>query len=154
MGILEFLANAGVDYEVSEHAPVFSAQKMAAVEHEPGIYVAKPVIIKADEQYVMCVVSANRKVDLTKMRMHLGAQIADLAGEAEIAQLFPDCELGAEPPFGVLYDMPTFMDQALEKDDHILFQAGNHGQSVRMSMADYCRLAAPRILDFSFDVPF
>jgi len=154
MGILEFLANAGVDYEVSEHAPVFSAQKMAAVEHEPGKYVAKPVIIKADKRYIMCVVPACRKVDLMKVRKLLDAQLADLAAESEIAKLFPDCELGAEPPFGNLYEMPTFMDKALEQDDHILFQAGNHGQSIRMSMSDYCKLAEPQILDFSFDVPF
>lgn len=154
MGILEFLANAGVDYEVSQHAPVFSAQKMAAVEHEPGMYVAKPVIIKADDRYFMCVVSANRKVDLMKVKKHLGAQLADLAAEAEIAKLFPDCELGAEPPFGNLYELPTLMDQSLEADDHILFQAGNHGQSIRMSMADYRKLAEPTVLDFSFDMPF
>lgn len=123
MGILEFLAKTGVKHEVSQHAPVFSAQKMAAVEHEPGKYVAKPVIIKADDQYIMCVLPACRKVDLMKVKKHLDAQLADLAAEAEIARLFPDCELGAEPPFGNLYEMPTLMDKALEKDDHILFQA-------------------------------
>ena len=154
MGILEFLAKAGVKHEVSQHAPVFSAQKMAAVEHEPGKYVAKPVIIKADKRYIMCVVPACRKVDLVKLKKHLDAQWVDLAAEAEIAKLFPDCELGAEPPFGNLYEMPTLMDTALEKDDHILFQAGNHDQSIRMSMSDYCKLAEPRILDFSFDMPF
>jgi len=154
MGILEFLAKAGVDHEVSQHAPVFSAQKMAAVEHEPGKYVAKPVIVKADKRYIMCVVPACRKVDLLKVKRHLDAQLVDLAAEAEIAKLFPDCELGAEPPFGNLYDMPTLMDRALEKDDHILFQAGNHDQSIRMSMPDYCKLVEPKILDFSFDMPF
>jgi len=154
MSILEFLAQAGVSYEVSQHVPVYSAQKMAAVEHEPGMFVAKPVIIKADNRYIMCVVPACRKVDLMKVKRHLNAQLADLAAEAEIAKLFPDCELGAEPPFGNLYEMPTLMDKALEKDDHILFQAGNHGQSIRMSMPDYCKLADPKILDFSFDTPF
>jgi Ala-tRNA(Pro) deacylase len=154
MGILEFLAQAGVSYDVSQHAPVFSAQKMAAVEHEPGQYVAKPVVVKADDRYIMCVLPASRKVDLLKLKKHLDAQLVDLAAEADIAKLFPDCELGAEPPFGNLYDMPTLMDRALEKDDHILFQAGNHGQSVRLGMLDYCNLVEPKVLDFSFDTPF
>lgn len=154
MGVLEFLAQTGVDYEVTQHAPVFSAQKMAAVEHEPGKYVAKPVVIKADKRYFMCVVPACRKVDLLKVKKHLNADLADLAAESDIAKLFPDCELGAEPPFGNLYEMPTLMDRALEEDDHILFQAGNHAQSIRMSMADYRKLVEPQVFDFSFDMPF
>ena len=154
MRILEYLVKKGVDFESSEHTPVFSAQNMAAVEHEPGKYVAKPVIVKADHQYVMCVLAACCNVDLMKLKQYLGAELVDLASETEIARLFPDCELGAEPPFGNLYDLPTIMDKALEKDDHILFQAGEHDKAMRLSMADYLKLVGPRILDFSYRVSF
>ena len=154
MGILEFLVKSGVNYESSEHVPVFSAQNMAAIEHEPGKYVAKPVIVKADDHYVMCVLSACRNVDLMKLKRYLSAELVDLASETEVANLFPDCELGAEPPFGNLYDLPTIMDKALEKDDHILFQAGNHDRAIRISMADYRKLVEPRIHDFSYSVSF
>ncbi|MCJ7730323.1 MAG: hypothetical protein MUO27_10670, partial [Sedimentisphaerales bacterium] len=74
----------------------------------------------------------------------------ELAEEEEIGKLCGDCELGAEPPFGNLYDMPTIMDKALEADDHIVFQAGSHDKAIRMRMADYCKLVKPRVLEFSY----
>jgi len=149
MRVMEFLDKSGARYEVSEHPPVFSSQGLAAVEHESGKYVAKPVIVKADGRYVMCVLPASRKVDLAKLKGQLGAKAASLASEDEIGKLFSDCELGAEPPFGNLYDLTTLMDRSLEKDDHILFQAGTHGTAVRLKMADYRRLVQPRLLDFA-----
>ena len=150
MQVIEFLNKAGVPYEVTEHEPAFSAQSMAAAEHEPGRYVAKPVIVKADGKYVMCVLSACYKIDLRTLKKQLGAKKVELAEEKEIGELFGDCKLGAEPPFGNLYDLPTVMDKALEADDHIMFQAGTHEKAIRMSMDDYRKLVAPQVLEFSY----
>jgi Ala-tRNA(Pro) deacylase len=152
MRVIEFLEESGVRYEVTEHEPAFTAQQMAAVEHEPGQYVAKPVIIKADDKCLMCVLSACYKVDLRALKKQLGVKRVELAEENEIEKLFPDCELGAEPPFGNLYDLPTYMDKALEEDDHIMFQGGSHERAVRMSMDDYRKLVAPNVLEFSYHV--
>jgi Ala-tRNA(Pro) deacylase len=127
---------------------------MAAVEHESGRYVAKPVIMKVDDHYLMCVLPASHRVDVAKLRHELDAQSAELAEEGEIAWLFPDCELGAEPPFGSLYELPTVMDRTLENDDHILFQAGTHEEGIRMRMADYRRLVNPPVLDFGYRLSF
>jgi len=149
MEVKEFLKKSGVEYETSKHVPVFSSQKMAQVEHESGRYVAKPVIVKADGRFVMCVLPASRHVDLEKLKSQLAAGFVELAQESEIAELFPDCDVGAEPPFGNLYKLPTVMDKTLEKDDHVLFQAGTHEEAIRISMADYQRLAHPKVLDFS-----
>ncbi len=149
MEVKEFLKKSGTPYETSKHAPVFTSQKMAQIEHEPGRYVAKPVIVKADGRFLMCVLPAARHVDLAKLKSQLAAGTVELARESEIAELFPDCDVGAEPPFGNLYKLPTLMDKALEKDDHILFQAGTHEEAIRMSMADYRKLVEPRVLDFS-----
>jgi len=150
MRVTEFLDKEGVKYEALDHAPVFSSQGLAAIEHEPGKYVAKPVLVKADDRYIMCVLPAPRKVDLGRLKGQLDAASVVLADEDEIGKLFPDCELGAEPPFGNLYDLPTVMDQTLEQDDHIVFQAGTHGKAVRLSMADYRRLVEPKVLEFTF----
>jgi len=150
MGVIEFLEKAGVKYEVKEHKPTFSAQSMAAAEHEPGRFVAKPVIVKADGKYVMCVLSANLKIDLKALKKQMSAKSVELADEDQMGKLFGDCELGAEPPFGNLYDMPTIMDKALEKDDHILFQGGTHEKAISISMADYRKLASPKVLEFSY----
>ena len=149
MEIKEFLRKSGVRFEVHKHTPVFTAQRMAAVEHERGRYVAKPVIVKADGRYLMCVLPASRHLDLAKLKTHLAARSVELAKESEIADLFPGCEVGAEPPFGNLYGLPTLVHKALERDDHLLFQAGTHEEAIRMSMADYQKLAEPKTLDYS-----
>ena len=150
MRVTELLDKSGVKYEIREHEPTFTAQQMAAVEHEPGKYVAKPVVVKADDKFVMCVLSACYKIDLRGLKKQLGAKKVEIAEENEIEKLFPDCELGAEPPFGNLYDLPTYMDKSLEDDDHIMFQAGTHDRAIRMSMDDYRKLVAPNVLEFSY----
>jgi Ala-tRNA(Pro) deacylase len=147
MNIVEYLRKSGVRYQVSEHLPVYSAQGLAAAEHESGRFVAKPVIVKADGRFLMCVLPANVRVDLEKLRSQLDADSVALAEEQDFERLFPDCELGAEPPFGNLFDLPTVMDKALEKDDHILFQAGTHAKAARLNMSDYRNLVHPRVLD-------
>ncbi len=148
MGVIEFLDKSGVNYEVTEHKAAFTAQQMAAEEHEPGKYVAKPVLVKADGKYVMCVLPACYNIDLKALKSQLKAKTVKLAKEKEIGKLFGDCELGAEPPFGNLYDLPTIMDKSLEKDDHIMFQGGTHEKAIRMSMDDYRKLVAPEVLEF------
>ena len=150
MRVTEFLDKSAVPYEVTEHAPTFTAQQMAAAEHEPGRYVAKPVIVRVDGEYVMCVLAACYKIDLGALRDRLGAKHVELALEKEIGEMFEDCDLGAEPPFGNLYDLPVIIDKALIDDDHIIFQAGSHDHAVRMSMDDYRKLVKPKVLDFSY----
>jgi len=148
--VAELLDKEGVEYEVREHRRTFTAQRMAAAEHEPGKYVAKPVVVKADGKYMMCVLGACYKVNLGALKSQLGVEILELAEEEEIGRIFPDCELGAEPPFGNLFELPTIMDKAMEKDEYIVFQAGSHAKAIKMGMADYLRLVRPRILDFSY----
>ena len=150
MRVIELLDKSAVPYEVTEHPPAFTAQQMAAAEHEPGKYVAKPVIVKADDKYMMCVLSACYKIDLGALKSQLGAKTIKLADEKEIGEIFDDCELGAEPPFGNLYDLPTIMDKVLEKDDHLTFQAGTHEKAIRISMDDYRKLVEPKVLEFSY----
>lgn len=152
MKVIDFLDETSTKYEVSEHRPTFTAQQMAAEQHVPGMKVAKPVVIKADTEHYMCVVPACCKVDLDVLRTQLGADTVELADEGELAKLFPDCALGAEPPFGGLYGMLTFLDSSLEDDDYIVFQGGTHDKSIRMEMSAYIRLANPRILSFCYHI--
>ena len=150
MRITDFLDQSGVSYEVTEHQSVFTAQQVAAVEHEPGKYVAKPVIVKTDDKYIMCVLQACCKVDIDALKNQMSAKSVELAHEEEIVKLFADCELGAEPPFGNLYDLSTVIDKALREHDHIMFQGGTHENAIHMSMADYIKLVEPKVLDFSY----
>jgi len=150
MNVVELLNEKAVKHEIHQHRPSFTSQQMAAEEHTPGMYVAKPVIVKAKEKYYMCVLPACCKIDFDALKSQLGVKDMDLADEKELAKLFPDCSLGAEPPFGNLYDMTTIMDKSLESDEEILFQSGTHEQSIKIKMADYMRIVKPKILSFAY----
>jgi Ala-tRNA(Pro) deacylase len=150
MQITDYLEEKRVNYQICAHRPAFTSQQMAAEEHVPGMNVAKPVIVQADGKYYMCVLPACCKVDLETLRSHLGAGEVELASEKDMSQLFPDCELGAEPPFGNMYGITTIMDKTLSHDKYLLFQAGKHDQAVRISLNDYETLVHPRVLDFSY----
>jgi Ala-tRNA(Pro) deacylase len=150
MQVTEYLTKEGVEFETSEHRATFTAQQMAAEEHVSGMTVAKPVVIKANNNFYMCVLPACHKIDFDMLKEQLGAKQIDLADEKEMARIFGDCALGAEPPFGNLYHLETIMDQSLEDDNEIVFQAGTHEQAIRISMDDYKRLVQPKILAFSY----
>lgn len=150
MKLMEFLERISADYEVSEHRPTFTAQQMASESHVPGMKVAKPVIIRADGVFYMCVLPASYKIDFDTLKRQIGADVIELASEVEMARLFNDCALGAEPPFGILYGLMTFMDKSMEGDEYIVFQAGTHETSVKMEMGEYKRLARPRMLSFCY----
>lgn len=138
-----FLEDNGVAYEVQEHELVYPAQEVAAAEHVPGRLVAKPVMLMADDRLVMVVVPASLEVDLDKARGALGATQVRLASEEEFADAFPDCELGAQPPFGNLYDVPVYVDEALASDPYIVFRDGSHTETMKIDTAEYLRLVQP-----------
>ena len=149
MDIAEFLTEAGVDFKVHQHGPAYTAQQMAAAEHVSGDAVAKPVVVYAGKKYVLCVVPASCKVDLRRLGQTLKAKQCRLAEESELGALFPDVEVGAECPFGKPYGLETLVDTRLTECDTIAFTAGDHRKTVRMSYADYARLAEPTVADFS-----
>jgi Ala-tRNA(Pro) deacylase len=139
--VRSFLEDKGVAFEVVRHRPAYTAQEIASVEHIPGDAFAKAVILMAGVSPVMAVVSANRHVDVSKASAAVGSDVR-LAAEAEFSPLCPDCERGAEPPFGTLYDMPVYLDTAFTSLD-MVFNAGNHEETIKMSTADYVDLVAP-----------
>jgi Ala-tRNA(Pro) deacylase len=143
-----YLDQMEVAYRVSHHPTAYTAQDLAMAEHVSGRKVIKPVIVRADEDFVMCALPACYKVDLDELRNQLQVRAVELAGEDKLRELFPDCELGAEPPIGRLYGMTTLMDESLIRDDHVTFQAGTHEEAVTMSLADYRRIAQPELAHF------
>lgn len=148
MNIQSYLDQMGVHYRVSRHDTAYTAQDLAATEHIPGKRVIKPVVIRADGQFVMCALPASYRVDLDELRDQLQVRNIDLAEESALGSLFPDCEIGAEPPIGRIYGIPTLMDESLIADDHVTFQAGTHQDAVTMRLADYRRIAQPEVAHF------
>ena len=100
MNVQDYLDEAGVNYRLSRHDITYTAQDLAAAEHIPGRKVIKPVVVKADGQFVMCALPASHRVDLDTLRNQLQVSECELAGEQEMSDLFDGCEIGAEPPIG------------------------------------------------------
>ena len=148
MNLQTYLDEMGVPYRLCRHTTAYTAQDLAAMEHVPGREVIKPVVVQADGQFVMCALPASYRIDMEELRRQLGAEEIRLADEQKLAELFPDCELGAAPPIGKLYGMTTLMDESLVADSRVMFQAGTHSDAITMSLADYRRIAQPEIAFF------
>jgi len=144
----EYLLTHGVPYEVHEHALAFTSSRVAEVEHLSGREIAKPVILMADEHFVMAVVPGHKHVDLAKAKQALRCEQLRLATEPEFAEAFVDCECGAEPPLGHLYGMQTMIDLRLDSPT-ITFRGGCHTRTITMGMEDYRRAAGAITADLA-----
>lgn len=140
-----FLDCHNIKYMVISHSLAYTAQGVAALAHVSGKRLAKTVIVKVDGILAMVVIPASEHVDLSRVRALTGAQTVEVATEREFKDAFPDCETGAMPPFGNLYDMAVYADSVLAAHDEITFSAGSHRELVRMHWNDLERLVNPTI---------
>lgn len=147
--LVEFLDGNDVRYITINHSPAYTAREIAASTLVPRREFAKTVIVHLDEELAMAVVPASRHVDLDALAAASGAKKAVLADEETFKSRFPDCDVGAMPPFGNLYGMPVYVDTLIKDDDDISFNAGTHTQVVRLACDDFLRLVEPVIGDFS-----
>jgi Ala-tRNA(Pro) deacylase len=141
----EFLEENDVKFVVLSHSPAFTAQEIAASAHIPGKELAKTVMVKLDGEMAMAVLPATDRVSPSRLREVTGAREVELASEDEFADLFPNCEVGAMPPFGNLWDIQVFVDQHLREDEQIAFNAGSHTELVRLPYSEYERLVQPTV---------
>jgi Ala-tRNA(Pro) deacylase len=147
--ILELLRRSNVAYTVFQHQPAFTAQEEAAVTHGPGRNWAKSVVCFADGEPIQAVAPADREVDLERLADLAGANAVRLADESELRWLYPDCELGAMPPFGRLYCQTVFVDEALTADENIVFNAGTHRDAICMRYTDFDTIVRPIVGRFA-----
>ncbi len=147
--VQEFLRQANVAYSVFPHAPAYTAQEEAAVTHIPGRDWAKAVVFFADGEPIQAVVPADLVVDIEQLLLLTGAERVRLATEDELEALYPDCEPGAMPPLGPLYNQPVFVDVALAAEPQIVFNAGTHGDAVCMRYDDFAAVARPIVGSFA-----
>jgi Ala-tRNA(Pro) deacylase len=149
MWIHKMLQLRGVPFEERHHRRAYTAQEVARREHFSGHKVAKVVVAMADGRPVKLVLPASRQVSLEQVRDILKTRHVRLASEEEMAQTFPDCEVGALPPLEHYDGVEVIMDRALETDNDILFQAGTHTDAVRVPFEDWFRAFQPRVESFS-----
>jgi Ala-tRNA(Pro) deacylase len=144
----EFLDSHGVKYVSVRHSPAFTAQEVAQSAHVSGRDFAKTIVVNTDSGMAMVVLPANRRIVMSDLREMLQVPHVRLASEQEFRDLFPDCELGAMPPFGNLYGLPVYVAGSLTEEEEIAFNAGTHTEVITMRYEDFEALAKPVVLDF------
>jgi Ala-tRNA(Pro) deacylase len=144
-----FLDEHHIKYVSLVHSRAYTMQEVAESLHASGRHLAKTVVLTDGHENVMAVLPATRRVDVRALSHLLGGRDMRLASEAEFQQLFPDCEVGAMPPMGRLYGLRLFCDQSLSECRDIIFNAGTHVEAIKMSYADFVRLAEPEVADFA-----
>ncbi len=145
----EFLDRHQVKYTTINHSTAYTAQEIAAAAHVPGRELAKTVVVKLDGKMALAVLPASQRIDFALLKELAGAQKVELASEQEFKELFPECEVGAMPPFGNLYGMEVYAARSLSEDEEIAFNAGSHTQLIRLAYKDFARLVEPKIGDFA-----
>jgi len=145
----QYLREHNVSFELMTHPEAYTAQEVAAAQHVSGHQLAKVVMVWADGQMTMLVLPASARVDLRKAAELLGVDKVRLATETEFSQRFPDCRVGAMPPFGNLYELPVYVDRALTEHAEIVFRVGTYTETMKIAYADFERLVQPQVGDFS-----
>ena len=148
----EYLDGHKVKYVMISHSAAFTAPEIAASAHIPGRELAKTVVVKLDDRLAMTVLPSSQQVDFDLLCAASRARSAALATEKEFKDRFPDCEVGAMPPFGNLYGMDVFVSDALTKDEEIAFNAGSHTELVRMAYRDFDRLVHPKVVHIAVPI--
>lgn len=145
----EFLDQNHVKYVTIVHSQAYTAQEVAASAHIPGRAMAKVVVVDLDGKLAMAVLPANRKVVLQDLRELTGSDQVRFASEEQFKQRFPDCEIGAMPPFGNLYGMEVYAAESLAENDEIAFNAGSHTEVVKMRYEYFEHLVHPMVVAFT-----
>jgi Ala-tRNA(Pro) deacylase len=146
----EFLDSQHVKYVTMKHSPAYTAQEIAAAAHVRGKELAKTVMVEIDGKMAMAVVPASRKVNFDLLKAAAGAEDVELAGEKAFRDMFPECEVGAMPPFGNLYETPVYVSHLLTSDEEIVFNAGSHTELIRLAYADFERLVRPKVARIAY----
>ena len=146
--LIDCLAGNKVSYEILQHPEAVTAQRIAQAEHVKGRHYAKVVMVKSGDQHLMTVLPADHQIDLEKVEKAIGKAVS-LGKEQEFKTLFSDCAIGAMPPFGNLYGLPTYVEQSLAEQDYIVFEAGTHTDAIKMSYRDYEKIVKPKVNDLA-----
>ncbi len=145
----DFLDEHNTKYIIITHSTVYTAQEIAASAHIPGKELAKTVMLKVDGKMAMAVLPASYQVDFHLIKKAAAAKNVELASEEEFKYLFPECEIGAMPPFGNLYNMDVLASETLAEDENISFNAGSHKELIKLAYKDFEKLVKPKVIKFS-----
>ncbi len=148
--LAQLLDDSKVKYTLVPHSLSYTAKEISQAAHIAGKELAKSVVVWMDGTQVLVVLPGSDMIDFTMLRTQVGASNVELATESDFKDRFPECEVGAMPPFGKLFNMKTYVAASLKDDEEILFNAGSHRELIKMTYAEYERLAEPVVIPFTF----
>jgi Ala-tRNA(Pro) deacylase len=146
--LINCLNESGVAYEILQHPEAVTAQRIAEMEHIKARHQAKVVMVKSNGHHLMTVIPADHRIDLLKVEKLTGKS-ASLETEQDFKSIFPDCAVGAMPPFGNLYGLPTYVDKRLTEQDYIVFEAGTHTDAIKLNYREYEKIVKPQVADLA-----
>ena len=146
----EFLDSNKIKYSSISHSSAYTAMEIAAMAHVPGKDLAKTIMVKINGHMAMVVLPATHMIKMDLLKKAVGNDNIKLATEQEFKDKFPDCEVGAMPPFGNLYSMEVYASSALRDDEEIVFNAGTHTELIKLSYKDFERLVSPKVVEISY----
>jgi Ala-tRNA(Pro) deacylase len=149
--LIDSLKKNRVGYEILRHDEAVTAQRIAQAEHVKGRHHAKVVMLKSGQEHLMTVLPADHQIDLEKAAKAIGKAVS-LDTETEFKSLFPDCAVGAMPPFGNLYNVPTYVDESLANEEYIVFEAGTHTDAIKIGYRDYEKIVKPQVADLAVKI--
>jgi Ala-tRNA(Pro) deacylase len=147
--IRDYLDSQNVSYEAIHHSQAFTAQEVAHSLHVSGKKCVKAVVAEADHKIVIVVMPASHRLNFQELKSVLKVNQLEMLVESELVDLFPDCDLGAIPPFGNLYGIDVWVDRAVASTEKIVFCAGTHEDCIRMRYSDFAKLTRPFVGQFS-----
>jgi Ala-tRNA(Pro) deacylase len=147
--IRDYLESQNVPYEVLHHSQAFTAQEVAHSLHVSGKKCVKGVLAEGDNRTILLVMPASHRLRMQELQAALKAKYVEMLVEDELAALFPDCDIGAIPPFGNLYGIDVWVDRTVASTEQILFCAGTHEECIRMRYTDFAKLTRPFVAEFA-----
>ena len=141
--VVYYLKENEIPFKRHWHARAVTGQELAAALHVSGYRVAKSVIVEADGVAYIAVLPAAEMLDEALFARAVGASDVRLLPEARFARFFPDCEVGAEPPFGGLFGLPVVLDERLAGEQPLVFRAGSHEETLEIRGDDFFALENP-----------
>lgn len=145
----EYLDSKNIKYVSIYHAAASTSQRIAATSHIPGKELAKTVMLKVDGKMAMAVLPSSSNINFESFKRAAKAEKVELASELAFINLFPDCEVGAMPPFGNLYGIDVYVADILSNDEEIAFNAGTHTELIRMAYNDFVKVVNPKVAEFT-----
>ncbi len=144
----DLLNQSGISFTVLRHEPVYTSEQAAAVRGTPLASGAKALVMKAGDEFMLLVLPADRKLESRKAREAFGVKALRFASKEEVHKL-TSLQPGSIPPFGSLFQLPTYCDPALAENSSINFNAGDHAISIQMSSQDFVIIEKPKMIEIT-----